>query len=111
MGMLHGAQKGLFDLLFRVPAMCADMVNGAVADIGIIPSFELIGRDLGIVPRLGICCQGERAQHPAHLQSAGPPKFAASPQIPAVTLLRQAGSIGCARAELQSRGRITRETR
>ncbi len=57
-GMLHGAQKGLFDLLFRVPAECADMVAAGDADIGIIPSFELLGRDLGIVPEVGIACRG-----------------------------------------------------
>jgi predicted solute-binding protein len=56
--MLHGAQKGLFDLMFRVPAECADMVAAGAADIGIIPSFELIGRDLGIVPDVGIACRG-----------------------------------------------------
>ncbi len=57
-GMLHGAQKGLFELLFRVPAACADLVAAGEADIGIIPSFELIGRDLGIVPGVGIACRG-----------------------------------------------------
>ena len=34
------------------------MVNGGAADIGIIPSFELMGRDLGIVPGVGIACRG-----------------------------------------------------
>jgi len=57
-GMLHGEQKGLFDLLFRVPAECADMVATGAADIGIIPSFELIGRELGVVPGVGIACRG-----------------------------------------------------
>ena len=57
-GMLHGEQQGLFDLLFRVPAECADMVASGAADIGIIPSFELIGRDFGIVPGVGIACRG-----------------------------------------------------
>ena len=57
-GMLHGAQQGLFDLRFRVPAVCADMVNGGAADIGIIPSFELMGRELGVVPGVGIACRG-----------------------------------------------------
>jgi predicted solute-binding protein len=56
--MLHGAQRGLFDLVFRVPAECADMVAGGAADIGIIPTFELIGRALGIVPDVGIACRG-----------------------------------------------------
>jgi chorismate dehydratase len=57
-GMLHGEQKGLFDLMFRVPAGCADMVSSGAADIGIIPSFELIGREFGIVPGVGIACRG-----------------------------------------------------
>lgn len=56
--MLHGEQKGLFDLMFRVPAECADMVAAGAADIGIIPSVELIGRELEIVPGVGIACRG-----------------------------------------------------
>jgi len=56
--MLHGEQQGLFDLTFRVPAGCADMVESGAADIGIIPSFELIGRDFGVVPGVGIACRG-----------------------------------------------------
>jgi chorismate dehydratase len=57
-GMRHGDQKGIFDLLFRVPAECADMVASGAADMGIVPSFELIGRDYGIVPGVGIACRG-----------------------------------------------------
>ena len=57
-GMLRGEQRGIFDLTFRVPSECADMVAAGTADIGIIPSFELIGRDLGTVPGLGIACRG-----------------------------------------------------
>lgn len=56
--MLRGAQQGLFDLQFRVPAECADMVASGAADIGIIPSFELLGRDFGMVPGVGIACRG-----------------------------------------------------
>jgi len=57
-GMLDGAQQGLFDLLFRLPAECAEMVASGAANIGIIPSFELIGREFGIVPGVGIACRG-----------------------------------------------------
>ena len=57
-GMLHGEEQGLFDLLFRVPAECADMVASGAAEVGIVPSFELIGRDFGIVPGVGIACRG-----------------------------------------------------
>ncbi len=59
LGMLHGSQKGLFDLTFRVPAECADMVLAGAADIGIIPSFELLGRDFATVPGVGIACRGD----------------------------------------------------
>jgi predicted solute-binding protein len=56
--MLHGEQQGLFDLRFRVPAECADMVASGAADIGIIPAAELLGRDFGIVPGIGIASRG-----------------------------------------------------
>ena len=56
--MLHGPQKGLFDLLFEVPAVCADMVAAGGADIGIIPSYELLGQELAIVPGVGIASRG-----------------------------------------------------
>jgi predicted solute-binding protein len=57
-GMLHGPQRGLFDLDFRVPAECADQVASGAADIGIIPSFELTRQDLEIIPGTGIACCG-----------------------------------------------------
>jgi len=57
-GMLHGEQRGLFDLTFRIPAVCADMVSGGQADIGILPVFELLRQKLEIIPRVGIACRG-----------------------------------------------------
>lgn len=57
-GMLHGPQRGLFDLDFQIPAACADQVASGAADIGIIPSFELTRQDLEIVPGTGIACHG-----------------------------------------------------
>jgi chorismate dehydratase len=57
-GMLGGAQKGMFDLLFRVPSECADLVSSGAADICIIPSFELMAGDLATVPGVGICSRG-----------------------------------------------------
>jgi chorismate dehydratase len=56
--MLHGPQRGLFDLDFQIPATCADHVASGHADIGIIPSFELTRQDLAIVPGTGIACHG-----------------------------------------------------
>jgi chorismate dehydratase len=56
--MLHGAQRGLFELDFRVPADCADRVASGAADIGIIPSFELTRLDLEVIPGAGIACHG-----------------------------------------------------
>lgn len=57
-GMLHGAQRGLFQLDFRIPAECADQVAAGDADIGIIPSFELTRLDVDVIPGAGIACHG-----------------------------------------------------
>jgi predicted solute-binding protein len=57
-GMLHGPQRGLFDLEFRIPAGCADQLASGAADIGIVPSFELTRQDLEIIPGAGIACHG-----------------------------------------------------
>jgi predicted solute-binding protein len=57
-GMLHGGQKDLFELMFRIPAECADMLASGGADIGIVPAFELLRQELQIIPGLGIACQG-----------------------------------------------------
>lgn len=56
--MLHGPQRGIFDLTFRVPSECADAVASGQADIGIVPSIELARQELSIVPGLGIACRG-----------------------------------------------------
>src|SRR5690242_2328960 len=56
--MLHGPQRGLFDLDFRIPAECADRLASGAADIGIVPSFELTRQDLEIIPGAGIACHG-----------------------------------------------------
>jgi predicted solute-binding protein len=57
-GMLHGPQRGLFDLDFRLPAECADALASGAADIGIVPSFELTRQDLTVLPGAGIACRG-----------------------------------------------------
>jgi chorismate dehydratase len=56
--MLHGPQRGLFDLDFRIPAACADQLSSGAADIGIVPSFELTRQNLDIIPGAGIACHG-----------------------------------------------------
>src|SRR3974377_1819502 len=57
-GMLRGEQRGLFDLDFQIPAVCADHLASGAADLGIIPSFELTRLDLDILPGTGIACHG-----------------------------------------------------
>ena len=56
--MLHGPQRGRFDLEFRLPAGCADQLASGAADIGIVPSFELTRQELEIIPGAGIACHG-----------------------------------------------------
>jgi chorismate dehydratase len=56
--MLHGNQRGVFNLDFRVPSQCAEQVSSGAADIGIIPSIELNRNDYGRVRGLGIASRG-----------------------------------------------------
>ncbi len=56
--MLHGDQRGAFDLEFRIPSECARAVADGAADIGIIPSVELNHHDYGRVRGLGIASHG-----------------------------------------------------
>ncbi len=39
-GMLHGEQRGQFELQLTVPSGCADAIAGHQADVGIVPSIE-----------------------------------------------------------------------
>ncbi len=57
-GMLHGAERDLFNLEFAIPAICADRLASGAADIGIVPSFELTRQRLEIIPGAGIACHG-----------------------------------------------------
>jgi chorismate dehydratase len=57
-GMLHGAERGLFDLERSLPAECADRLADGRADIGIVPSVELSRQKLEIIPGAGIACRG-----------------------------------------------------
>ena len=56
--MLHGEQRGLFDLSFAIPAECADRLESGLADIGIVPAVELNRQKLDIIPGAGIACRG-----------------------------------------------------
>ena len=56
--MLRGPQHGLLDLEFQIPSVCADRMAAGLADIGIVPAFELTRQDLEILPGAGIACHG-----------------------------------------------------
>jgi len=56
--MLHGSGRDVFDLEFLTPAGCADRLAAGIADIGIVPSFELTRQELEIIPGAGIACHG-----------------------------------------------------
>jgi len=56
--MLHGPQRGVFDLEFGIPAECADRLASGQADLGVVPSFELTRQDLEVAPGAGIACHG-----------------------------------------------------
>src|SRR5271156_4995959 len=56
--MLHGEQRGIFDLSFAIPAECADRLQSGLADIGIVPAVELNRQKLDIIRGAGIACHG-----------------------------------------------------
>lgn len=55
--MLHGDQRGLFELERALPAECADRLSDGRADIGIVPSIELTRQKLQIIRGCGIACR------------------------------------------------------
>lgn len=55
--MLHGDERGMFDLERSLPAECADRLADGRADIGIVPSVELNRQKLEIIPGAGIACR------------------------------------------------------
>ena len=57
-GMLEGPQRGVFDLTFEVPSVCAAQLRSGEADIGIVPVYALLEQDLAIFRGTGIACHG-----------------------------------------------------
>jgi chorismate dehydratase len=57
-GAVNGPQKGLVDLTFAVPSICADRVIAGDADVGLLPVIEMDRHQLGWVPGIGIACRG-----------------------------------------------------
>lgn len=59
-GFLHGQQKNLLDLSFRLPSECADLLRTGQADVGLAPSLELASqKDLIVVPGCSISSRGD----------------------------------------------------
>jgi chorismate dehydratase len=57
-GLLHGPPQDLFDLTFRIPSECADLVASGAADIGNIPVIEMSRQNLEMVPGVGVASRG-----------------------------------------------------
>jgi predicted solute-binding protein len=57
-GMLHGEQRGLFEIEFAIPSECADRIEAGSADLGILPSAEFFRLGLTAIPGTGIACRG-----------------------------------------------------
>lgn len=58
-GFLHGDQKGLFEFRFDLPARCAEALEKAEADIGLVPCAELDRLGLDFLPEVGIASSGD----------------------------------------------------
>jgi chorismate dehydratase len=57
-GLLHGPQQNQFDLTFRVPSQCAELVASGAVEIGNIPAIELFRQDLEMVRGVGVAARG-----------------------------------------------------
>lgn len=58
-GMLHGLQRGLFDLSFALPSECADRLRRGATDVGLVPVIELARQpDLLVMPGAGVASHG-----------------------------------------------------
>jgi chorismate dehydratase len=59
-GMLHGEQRGKFELQLTVPSGCADAIAQRQADVGIVPSIEYQRLDdVEILPGMSIASKHE----------------------------------------------------
>ncbi len=58
-GLLHGPQRGQFDLSSALPSECADRLRLGQAEAGLVPVVELARqRDLLVVPGPAVACCG-----------------------------------------------------
>ncbi len=57
-GAVEGPQKTQIDLSFAVPSQCSDRVSDRVADVGLVPVFEVDRMGLSWLPGLGIASHG-----------------------------------------------------
>lgn len=57
-GLLHGPERGVFDLRFELPAECAASLESGTADLGLVPVIEVARQELRSVPGLGIASDG-----------------------------------------------------
>lgn len=57
-GLVHGPQRGIFEVRFELPSVCADQLRGSEADIGLVPVIEMKRQGLAMFPGCGIACRG-----------------------------------------------------
>lgn len=57
-GMLHGEQRGRFQLQFRLPSECAELLAARRVDAGLVPVAEIPRLGLKAIAESGIACEG-----------------------------------------------------
>ncbi len=58
-GLVHGPQRGIFDVHFSLPSECAEELRAGGADIGLVPSVALARQpDLVVIPGCAVACRG-----------------------------------------------------
>jgi chorismate dehydratase len=56
--MVSGPQRGLLDLRFEIPSVCAALLKSGEVDIGLVPAVELERQPLEIITGQGIASNG-----------------------------------------------------
>ena len=57
-GLRDGPQRGLLDLRFEIPSVCAALLQSGEVDIGLVPAIELERQPLHIITGQGIASRG-----------------------------------------------------
>jgi len=57
-GLLHGPQRGKYQLDFAIPSILSERLKNGLADVGNVPVIEYARQRLELIPGAGVACHG-----------------------------------------------------